>query len=108
LVPEGVLVAEQHALGIPPTVRLLMRDVMKTKGLQIGLVLGSFLLLLSLGACSSARGNPAAEAPPPVKVVPDVDLSLLTVEHPEQFALRLNSCDKRLGLGKYRDLGALL
>ena len=64
-----------------------MRDVMKTKGLQIGLVLGSFLLLLSLGACSSARGNPAAEAPPPAKVVPDVDLSLLTVEHPEQFAL---------------------
>lgn len=64
-----------------------MRDVMKTKSLQIGLVLGSFLLLLSLGGCSSARGNPAAEAPPPVKVVPDVDLSLLTVEHPEQFAL---------------------
>ena len=64
-----------------------MRDVMKTNSLQIGLVLGSFLLLLSLGGCSSARGNPAAEAPPPVKVVPDVDLSLLTVEHPEQFAL---------------------
>ena len=56
-----------------------MRDVMKTNSLQIGLVLGSFLLLLSLGGCSSARGNPAAEAPPPVKVVPDVDLSLLTV-----------------------------
>jgi cobalt-zinc-cadmium efflux system membrane fusion protein len=60
---------------------------MKSKGLEIGLVLISFLLLLSLGGCSRAHGDPAAEAPPPVKVVPDVDVSLLSVEHPEQFAL---------------------
>ena len=64
-----------------------MRDVMKTKGLQIGLVLFCFLLLLSVGGCSSAHGNPAAEAPPPVKVVSDMDVGMLTVEHPEQFAL---------------------
>jgi cobalt-zinc-cadmium efflux system membrane fusion protein len=60
---------------------------MKNKGLQIGLVLVSFLLLLSLGSCSSAHGNPAAEAPPPVKVVSDMNVGLLAVEHPEQFAL---------------------
>jgi cobalt-zinc-cadmium efflux system membrane fusion protein len=59
---------------------------MKNKGLQVGLVLVSFLLLLSVSGCSSAHGNPAAEAPP-VKVVPDVNVSLLSVEHPEQFAL---------------------
>jgi cobalt-zinc-cadmium efflux system membrane fusion protein len=60
---------------------------MKNKTLQIGLVVSSSLLLLSVVGCSSAHGNPAAEAPPPAKVVPDVDVSLLTVEHPEQFAL---------------------
>ena len=59
---------------------------MKTKSLEVALALICFLLL-SIGGCSSAHGNPAAEAPPPVKVVPDVDVSLLTVEHPEQFAL---------------------
>jgi cobalt-zinc-cadmium efflux system membrane fusion protein len=63
-----------------------MRDGMKTKSLEVALALICFLLL-SIGGCSSAHGNPAAEAPPPVKVVPDVDVSLLTVEHPEQFAL---------------------
>ncbi|MBZ5511258.1 MAG: efflux RND transporter periplasmic adaptor subunit [Acidobacteriia bacterium] len=60
---------------------------MKNKGPQVGLVLVSFLLLLTLGGCSSAHGNPAAEAPPPVKVVSDVNVSLLSVERPEQFAL---------------------
>jgi cobalt-zinc-cadmium efflux system membrane fusion protein len=60
---------------------------MKNKGLQIGLVLVSFLAPLSLGGCSSAHGDPAAEAPPPVKVVSDVDVNMLSVEHPEQFAL---------------------
>lgn len=60
---------------------------MKNKGPQIGLVLVCFLLLLSVGGCSSAHGNPAAEAPPPVKVVSDMDVSMLTVEHPEQFGL---------------------
>ena len=43
--------------------------------------------LLSLGGCNSAHGDPAAEAPPPPNVVPDVDLGLFTVDHPEQFPL---------------------
>ena len=63
-----------------------MRDVMKSRGLQIGLLPVSFLLLVSFAGCSSAHGNPAAEAPPPVKVVSDMDVGMLTVEHPEQFA----------------------
>ena len=60
---------------------------MKNIGPQIGLILVAFMLLLGVGGCSSAHGNPAAEAPPPVKVVADVDVNLLGVEHPEQFPL---------------------
>lgn len=43
--------------------------------------------LLALDACSTAHGDPAAEAPPAAKVVPLVDLDLFTVDHPEQFPL---------------------
>jgi membrane fusion protein, heavy metal efflux system len=60
---------------------------MKTKGLKIGLLLIFIPTLLTLGGCSSAHGDPAAEAPPPPNVVPDVDLGLFTVDHPEQFPL---------------------
>jgi cobalt-zinc-cadmium efflux system membrane fusion protein len=58
---------------------------MKNKGLEIGLALIAALLLLS--GCSSAHGNPAAEAPPPSTVVADTDVSLFSVDHPEQFPL---------------------
>jgi cobalt-zinc-cadmium efflux system membrane fusion protein len=57
------------------------------KNKDIGLVLFSFLLLVSLSGCSRAHGNAAEEAPPPAKVVSDVNVSLVSVEHPEQFAL---------------------
>jgi cobalt-zinc-cadmium efflux system membrane fusion protein len=60
---------------------------MKSKVLQIGLVLVSLLLLLSVGGCSKAHGDPAAEAPPPAKVVSDVNVNLVTVDHAEQFPL---------------------
>jgi membrane fusion protein, heavy metal efflux system len=58
---------------------------MKNKGLEIGLALIAALLLLS--GCSSAHGNPAAEAPPPSTVVADTDVSLFSVDHPEQVPL---------------------
>jgi cobalt-zinc-cadmium efflux system membrane fusion protein len=58
---------------------------MKNKGLEVGLILISILALLPLGACRKANGDAAAEAPPPANVVSDLDLSLLTVDHPEQF-----------------------
>jgi cobalt-zinc-cadmium efflux system membrane fusion protein len=60
---------------------------MKNKGLKIGLLLISISALLLLAGCNSAHGNPAAEAPPPATVVPDVDVSLFAVNHPEQFPL---------------------
>jgi cobalt-zinc-cadmium efflux system membrane fusion protein len=60
---------------------------MKNKGLVIGLLLISLLALLLLGGCNSAHGDSAAEAPPPVTVVPDVDVSLFSVDHPEHFPI---------------------
>jgi cobalt-zinc-cadmium efflux system membrane fusion protein len=60
---------------------------MKSKGLKICLLLIFIPALLLLGGCSSAHGDPRAEAPPPANVVADVDLSLFAVDHPEQFPL---------------------
>jgi cobalt-zinc-cadmium efflux system membrane fusion protein len=58
---------------------------MKRQGLKAGLFLISLSSLLSVGACSRAHGDPAAEAPPPADVVSGGDVSLLTVDHPEQY-----------------------
>ena len=58
---------------------------MKHQGLKAGLFLISLSSLLSLGGCSRAHGDPGAEAPPPADVVSGVDVSLLTVNHPEQY-----------------------
>jgi len=60
---------------------------MKNKGLEICLLLTSIPALLLLGGCNNAQGNPGAEAPPPATVVTDVDVSLFSVDHPEQFRL---------------------
>jgi len=60
---------------------------MTNKGLNIGLLLFVLVAGLFLSACDSAHGDPAAEAPPPANVVSDVDLTLFTVDHPEQFPL---------------------
>jgi membrane fusion protein, heavy metal efflux system len=42
--------------------------------------------LLALAGCN-AHADPAEEAPPPANIVPAVDPSLFTVDHPEQFPL---------------------
>jgi cobalt-zinc-cadmium efflux system membrane fusion protein len=60
---------------------------MNTKSLAIGLLLVSIASLLTLAGCSNAHGDTVAEEPPPAGVVSDVNLSLLAVEHPEQFPL---------------------
>lgn len=43
--------------------------------------------LVTLSACNGARGVSATEAPPASTVVPDVNVNLLAVDHPEQFPL---------------------
>lgn len=58
---------------------------MKHQGLRVGLFLISLSLLLGVSGCSRAHGDPAAEAPPPADVVSGGDVSLLTVDHPEQY-----------------------
>jgi len=42
---------------------------------------------LVASGCTKLSADPAAGAPPPAEVVPDVDVGLLSVEHPEQFPL---------------------
>jgi cobalt-zinc-cadmium efflux system membrane fusion protein len=59
---------------------------MKYKGLEICGLLVSIPLLLALGGCS-ASADPAAEAPPPAKVIPGVDVTFFAVEHPEQYPI---------------------
>lgn len=59
---------------------------MNSKRLKAGLLLAC-LSPLVLGSRGGAQASPAEEAPPPATVVPDVDITLFSVEHPEQFPL---------------------
>jgi len=59
---------------------------MNHKKLELGLLLISMAALPNLGGCGK-EADVAAEAPPPAKIVPGVDVSLFTVERPEQFPL---------------------
>jgi cobalt-zinc-cadmium efflux system membrane fusion protein len=60
--------------------------LMKTKDWQSA-VLAIFLAsLLALGGCGKGQGDVAAqEAPPPQQVIQGVDVTLFSVEHPEQY-----------------------
>jgi len=60
---------------------------MKSKISGVGLLLVSLPSLLTLAGCNATHGDPAAEAPPPAQVVAAQDVSLLTVDHPEQYPL---------------------
>ena len=62
---------------------------MRNKGLELSFGLISILSLLFLGACNSAHGDAAAEAPPPATVVSDVDVNLFSVDHPESFPIAI-------------------
>jgi len=60
---------------------------MKNKLWGIGLLLPiAIASLLLLGGCS-AKADPAAEAPPPAKVIPGVDVTFFAVENPEQYPI---------------------
>jgi cobalt-zinc-cadmium efflux system membrane fusion protein len=59
---------------------------MKRNALKIGLLLAFVPSLLLLGGCGGARADTrAAEAPPSAKIVPGFDVSVFSVQHPEQF-----------------------
>jgi membrane fusion protein, heavy metal efflux system len=60
--------------------------LMKSKGLEVGLFFISIASLLSLGGCGKGT-DLAAEAPPPANIVSGVEVTLFTVDHPEQFPL---------------------
>src|SRR5580700_911568 len=60
--------------------------LMKSRSLKTGLLLVSTLLPLTFAGCNG-HVDAAAEAPPPANVVPAVDVSLFTVDRPEQFPL---------------------
>jgi len=47
----------------------------------------TFVLGLFLAGCGESKGDPKAEAPPPVKVESDEELNVFSVDHPEQFPL---------------------
>jgi cobalt-zinc-cadmium efflux system membrane fusion protein len=46
-----------------------------------------FVLGLFLAGCGQSKGDPKAEAPPPVTVEHEQDLNVFQVDHPEQFPL---------------------
>lgn len=60
---------------------------MKSKALKVGLLISFFPSLLLLNGCGGARADATVGAPPTAKVVPDMDVSLFAVEHPEQVPL---------------------
>src|SRR5271170_7349801 len=53
----------------------------------LALCLTSVLALACLAGCNDSKGDPKAEAPPAVTVVPDLDSNNFKVDHPEQFPL---------------------
>jgi membrane fusion protein, heavy metal efflux system len=58
---------------------------MKTKVIELFLLLIAVPSMLALSGCTQAHGDTAAEAPPPAQVVPFGDAALFSVDHPEQF-----------------------
>ena len=47
----------------------------------------SMALCLGSTACNGGKSNPAAEAPPPLKVEKVEDRNLFQVDHPEKYQL---------------------
>jgi len=55
---------------------------------NVAFVVAVTFCLLWLSGCNSAAGDSSsAEAPPPAKTIPDVNVDLIGVDHPEQFPL---------------------
>ena len=60
---------------------------MTRTGPEILLCLVLLPALAALAGCSKVHADQDAEEPPPARVVPGADISLLTVDHPEQYPL---------------------
>ena len=65
----------------------LLESLVNRKALTIGFLFVVASSLLLLDNCRNVQADPAAEAPPPAKIVPFFDVSLFQVQHPEQFPL---------------------
>ena len=60
---------------------------MNSNGITIGCLFVAILPVLALSACHGARADETAEAPPPAKITPGVDITLFSVDHPDQFPI---------------------
>ena len=60
---------------------------MKSKSLEVSLVLIAVGGVLTLAGCRSVKADDESEAPPPARVVQAPEASLFSVDHPEQFPL---------------------
>jgi cobalt-zinc-cadmium efflux system membrane fusion protein len=60
----------------------------RMKKLEFGLLAFSIASLLGLAGCGKGQGDVAAqEAPPPQQVIQGADVTLFSVDHPEQFPI---------------------
>ena len=57
--------------------------------LKAGVLITLISSAMLLSGCKGEQANASAEAPPPAKVVNGFDVSLFSVEHPEQFPLAI-------------------
>jgi cobalt-zinc-cadmium efflux system membrane fusion protein len=56
---------------------------------EYGVLAMAFVATFFVGGCGHGKENAALEAPPPAQVEHEQDLSVIQVEHPEQFPLAL-------------------
>jgi cobalt-zinc-cadmium efflux system membrane fusion protein len=60
---------------------------MKNMSFGLGLMLMAMAVSLTTSGCKSDKVNAEAEAPPPAKVIPGVDVTFFAVEHPEKYPI---------------------
>jgi cobalt-zinc-cadmium efflux system membrane fusion protein len=66
---------------------------MKSNVLKACSLLACISSLLLLSGCGRAQADTRAEAPPPARVVPAFDVSIFSVEHPEQFPIAASTAE---------------
>ena len=60
---------------------------MKSKAMGFALLPMLLIATLVISGCKSDKVDAAAEAPPPAKVIPGVDVTFFAVDHPEQYPI---------------------